>query len=323
MEERSLITMEMFFREMETRLQVLCPDAHVFVNSMGTQTSLMLYSADMKKESMPKPPEYLLDPLYENYKRGAAIDELSKGIQASFEQTRYALWDVARFQDFHKVKDQIRYTFNGNAKSKNVLQDAPQEAFLDLTKVYEVYLGKRERFIIRPRDLAMWQVTEEEVRKAAAVNTLRNYPAEFRRWEDLVPPSEREGLKDLPFGLYTLTNQERYLGAACIAYEGMAEKIYEEVGPYWVLPSSIHETILLTGDLERITLRRAEAVLEKANQEQLSPHEYLGNHAYAYNPDTRNIQPVYSDAWLKKHGMDVVSEKRTSKEPESKKRNGR
>lgn len=83
--------------------------------------------------------------------------------------------------------------------------------------------------------------------------------------------------------LYILTNREKCLGAVSIAIPGEAELIAEQIrSDYYVLPSSIHECLILPddGSYEEETLNQ---LVRSVNMTQVDPSEVLSDHVYHYS----------------------------------------
>ena len=84
-------------------------------------------------------------------------------------------------------------------------------------------------------------------------------------------------------GMYVLTNEEKYLGAVCVCYPGVLERIADTFGrSFFVLPSSIHECIIVPetgedfeGDLQEI--------VREVNRLYVSEEEYLSDNVYYYD----------------------------------------
>lgn len=83
--------------------------------------------------------------------------------------------------------------------------------------------------------------------------------------------------------LYILTNERKCLGAITIAIPGEAEAIAKSLGSdYFVLPSSIHECLILpdTGSYNRQML---DHMVTAVNSSQVEPEDVLSDHVYHYS----------------------------------------
>ena len=92
--------------------------------------------------------------------------------------------------------------------------------------------------------------------------------------------------------LYLLSNKQKTLGAVGIAFPGQADRIAAELGSdYYVIPSSIHECLILRAD-EGHTPEELNEMVAEVNRTQVSPQEILADHVYYYSPDRREIIQV-------------------------------
>ena len=90
--------------------------------------------------------------------------------------------------------------------------------------------------------------------------------------------------------LYILTNEQKCFGAVCIGYPDMTEKIASEIGgDYYIIPSSIHECLILGAEdcYRPETLNR---MVRDINRSQLEPSEILSDHVYYYDAERRVVE---------------------------------
>ncbi len=86
--------------------------------------------------------------------------------------------------------------------------------------------------------------------------------------------------------LLVLTNKRKYFGASCILYHGLLEKFSERLGQgFYILPSSIHEVILLPENYVKHPDRLMKMVSE-VNETQLDPEDVLTDSVYYYERKT-------------------------------------
>ena len=92
--------------------------------------------------------------------------------------------------------------------------------------------------------------------------------------------------------MYVLTNKDKHYGAAYMFDKEVMSRIAEEIGgDMVVLPSSIHESILLRKgkDTDFDTLRE---MVKEVNRTQLLPTEILSDEVYQYSRDTQTLSRV-------------------------------
>lgn len=103
-----------------------------------------------------------------------------------------------------------------------------------------------------------------------------------------LPPDERENMLDRPAGLmqmlspsmYILSNHESYWGAAALFYPGVMQKLSKLIGgDFYVLPSSVHELIILPVSDEADPQKLADTI-SAANSTVVSSEDFLSDYLY-------------------------------------------
>ena len=155
------------------------------------------------------------------------------------------------FDKFPLLKEQIIFYFTSLYAEKDRCIRAPYRMIGDMTLMYGI-LWKNEKgedclIPVTCEHLNLWKKQEEELFAAARENTPRLLPVclrpmgEFLR--DFLSTEEKRVMEE---EIYVLTNSRGYLGAAAMLYEGVLERFSARVGAdLYILPSSIHEVILL------------------------------------------------------------------------------
>ena len=89
--------------------------------------------------------------------------------------------------------------------------------------------------------------------------------------------------------MYVLTNQQKLYGAACMLYPGVLKAFSEENGQdFYVLPSSVHEVILIPAEPGTNEALLREIVTE-INRTQVAKDEVLADSIYYYSRNRDQI----------------------------------
>jgi hypothetical protein len=84
-------------------------------------------------------------------------------------------------------------------------------------------------------------------------------------------------------GLFLATNNKALYGASVIAIPGFLDQAAEKLGgSFYILPSSIHEVLLLRNDQE-MDVRELEDMVQNVNEQIVSPEEQLSDRVYHYD----------------------------------------
>lgn len=89
-------------------------------------------------------------------------------------------------------------------------------------------------------------------------------------------------MPDIPDTMYVLTNNTKVNGAAAILNDDIRQEIAEKVGDFYMLPSSIHETLIIPKDAG-MEFKELEQMVQEVNQTQVAPGERLSDHVYEYD----------------------------------------
>ena len=81
-------------------------------------------------------------------------------------------------------------------------------------------------------------------------------------------------IPDVPDTMFVLTNDTKVNGAAAILNDDTRQEIADKVGDFYVLPSSVHETLIIPKDAG-MELRDLEQMVQEVNQTQVAPEERL------------------------------------------------
>lgn len=151
--------------------------------------------------------------------------------------------------------------------------------------------------LIRNEHLTWWNVTSEEIRRRADMNTEKILPYEFSAMcmmiEEMLGNQEMEEEEWKKFreqeNMYILTNHIRSCGASAILYPGRLQAIGDYFKEnYFILPSSIHEVIILP-ESKALPKDEMECVIREVNETQVQAEEFLSNHAYYYDRQKMEI----------------------------------
>lgn len=89
-------------------------------------------------------------------------------------------------------------------------------------------------------------------------------------------------MPDIPDTMFVLTNDTKVNGAAAILNDDIRQEIAEKVGDFYMLPSLIHETLIIPKDAG-MEFKELEQMVQEVNQKQVAPGERLSDHVYEYD----------------------------------------
>lgn len=259
-------------------------------NNGGTLDGLGVFTPDTTQG-----PAIYLNSFYEAHKKGVSLTHILTEIQYLLEEYRRVPFPLqVDISDFNSIKSRIVCKLIHQTSNRELLKEVPNRPFLDLAVVCYLYLGDTEAgnasVTIQYAHLALWNLTEEELFSLAFQNTPNILPSEERNIEDMMAELIPE-LPPLPpsYPMYVLTNCKRYFGAATLLYPDILQDFATRMNTdFYVLPSSIHEVILLPAE-NHMSMEALGTMVNEINAEAVPPADWLSNHVYYYNREKESL----------------------------------
>ncbi len=244
----------------------------------------------LSKKSNVSPTIYL-EPFWENYQNGVPLEKLVEKIVTIYkEDTPKNSIDLEFFKEFEKVKDRICYRLIHRAENEELLQKIPHKEFLDMAVCFYYAYQNPEMgdgtILLYNNHMEAWGTTVEELHLLAKENTPKLFPWENISLRDMV--EEMFDIREFDDGkdhinMQVLGNERHIHGAAVLLYDGVTEQMAELLGgSYYILPSSVHEVILLKDSGKEETKVLKEMIAD-VNRTQVPPEEVLSYSLYFYD----------------------------------------
>ena len=191
---------------------------------------------------------------------------------------------------FDAIKDRLTVRLVDIEKNRAYLAEHPhREIGAGLAVIAEINVGD-EYSIVVTNDLARdYGYDINTIFDTALANMQALYPAQMMSLESAIFGNgsnilDSEG-EDID-GMYTLMiDGSRNFGACSLAYKGIAERIRRLFGSgYYILPSSLHEVILLKDD-GTPNAADLKAMVEQANRSVVAPSDVLSDSVFYYGTD--------------------------------------
>lgn len=234
-------------------------------------------------------PIIYVEEYYQFWKKGVAMEQLVEKILWSYGHFGPRMRITQDFfRDYDRLKTRIFYKLINYEKNREMLQQVPHRRVLDLAMVFYYRMEGIESaatVMIQNSHLQMWDITEEELESNARIYTCLYLPAEFLTMAGLAGMEEDEldelvGEERCP--MYILTNKERALGAGVLLYPGILEQAQKLLGDnFYILPSSIHECILIP-ECENYDQEELSEMVREINADHVDSREVLSDQAYYF-----------------------------------------
>ena len=268
-------------------LDKLGSQAVVRIGTVEKINGIILDSVSVMENGVNISPALYMNSFFEEYEDGESFDEVFERIWNIYCRYRKSSCaDVSFLHDFSKVRSHIIRRIVCTEKNRHLLQNVPHREFLDLSLIYYCFTECREygsaAVLIKNDLMRMWQVTPEQLDTQADLNMKKLLPWEFMSMKQLIEGFD-EAEEDDFVPLYVLSNVRRCFGAAWMADEDVLRSIAEMIQrDYYILPSSVHECLILPAHAETDRQALRDMVYE-INRSQVEPEEVLSDNVYYYS----------------------------------------
>lgn len=205
-------------------------------------------------------------------------------------------WEL---ENFERVRGQIVMRLINAPRNMAMLNACPHRYICDLAITYRILTGQNSfgisTALISREMMERWGVGEEDLYVLACKNSRCLFPPVIKNMREvlkemmpdedclklLAPQSDRQ--------MYILTNSHRINGACSICYTDILDGFARTQGhDFYILPSSIHEVILVTDETD-LDVLHLEQIVGEANQTFVQADEILSDHVYYYSRDQHKI----------------------------------
>lgn len=244
-------------------------------------------------------PTIYLEEYYKQFKNGNSIEAIAENIVNVYQEVRFEhTFNIESIKDFSLIKSKITYKLVHAEKNQALLKSLPHILFLDLAMVFYILFDVDEHgsatIPITQQLMEVWETNIKELHDIALRNSPELLPAVFKPMrvviEELlgIPCDEEVFAEDI---MFVLTNPLRSFGAACMLYNGILEQIAGTLGEnYYILPSSIHEIILIP-ESQAPSKEHLIDMVNEVNETQVDLEDILSDNVYYYDFNSKTLCP--------------------------------
>jgi hypothetical protein len=280
---------------------------HARIYKVTKNNSLELDSLVLTKDGKNFAPNIYLLPYYEAYMHGTDIMELADKICSIYHQCSPSVVEDEFSYSYEDVKPNIIYRLVNFEKNRRLLEKVPHIRFLDLAITFHCLARNDEDGIgtirITNEHMTQWKATLKELDTLSINNTRGLFPAAIRSMEEVIRGmlGEECSMEEDPLSgemldlflcddpakekhkMYILSNQKGINGATCLLYENVLRDFSDKIhSDFYILPSSIHEVILVPFEKEMNSEALSEMVRD-VNRTQVACDEVLSDRVYLYS----------------------------------------
>lgn len=281
-------------------------DADISVNQVIKNNDCVLDGLIIKTEESNISPTIYLNPYFEQITNGAEFDSVLSQIAATYEKHYIDHdMDVSAVTDYERVKDKIICKLINAENNAQFLQDKPYTQIEDLAAIYQILMNQNEEgtatITISDNLMERYGISLKELHEQALTNMELLQPFSFKSMNETMlemfatdlaqeygidmeqaRDMTAQMIPEIPDTMYILSNESKVNGASQILRDDVRQEIADKIGDFYVLPSSLHETLIIpkSAGMDR---KELEQMVQEVNQTQVLPEERLSDHVYEYD----------------------------------------
>lgn len=273
-------------------------DADIEMAVVRKNNGIELCGLYIRREEEQISPTIYLDEYYSYYLKGEALEEIITRIWEEYE------WKISRVADYHfnlekfeYVRDRIVYRLVNYEKNKEILEDCPHLRLYDLALTFRWVAHSDDigisTALVTNQELQVWGISMNELLLAARENTPRLFPVHMIDMDEMIAQAGIPiSLDESAIPMYIMTNEQEVNGASVLLYDNVLESFaLEKKTDFYILPSSIHEVILVPSN--KIDDPSALfTMVSDANNTVVALGDILSDSVYYYNRRKNQIVPV-------------------------------
>lgn len=269
--------------------------------------------------------------LYEHYREFDDMEKIVSALSKKIIEDKNRQIDTMSVLSKENILNST-YLMVVNAKSnQKLLADTPHyfiaEGELAVIPRLNISITEKSGFIIIKNDLLpKLQMTGDEILQIAKLNTSEQNLFEINSLLSVTMQAMTDNGEDIADDFsefftestpkaFVVTNKDKKLGACCLACPEVIGTAIEKMGfDCYILPSSIHEVILVEKRGESEDLEYLRDCVNQVNRQSVPAAEILSDKVFQYNQKTKKIEIARTEQELqtmtqsaphKSHGMHI------------------
>ena len=294
---------EIFCENVINELHQIYDGAKIEIHKIYKNNGVCLQGLTILEKGKAMAPNIYLDAYYQQFMSGSvSIGQIVYEIASQHDEIKVDMPEDIKWT-WENVKEKIFCKIINKGANKERLANAPHRDYLDLAVTVRVLhqMGKDgiSSTEVDYKTLQLLGITEEDLFEQAIQNTERLFSLERQSLLDVVARhlDEEDKLKELamdgnePMPMYILTNTQGINGATAMLYKNVLKDMADDLGVdgFYIMPSSIHESIIMCGDAD---VRFLKELVVEANRSAVSRVEWLSDSVYKYDREEDKVEIV-------------------------------
>ncbi len=194
-------------------------------------------------------------------------------------------FDVGVIRNYDVMKENLSIQMVSIQGNEKMLSDVPHKVMADLAAVYRIQVGRDTSFLVTNDMIRSYGITEARLMVDAEKYAPQHAPLSIRSMAEVMAEMMPPGMElpDQEPKMFVATVQEQAYGSGVLVYPQFMEMAEDRLeGDFFVLPSSVHE-LLLVPDNGEMKWRELEEMVKTVNATTVDPKEQLSDHVYHYD----------------------------------------
>jgi len=300
----------------------------VFSGSVNKNNGVRRTGITIRGEGQNVFPTVYIDGFYREDLTGEEIGRIAHKLLENFEAAELeGEIDLSGFTEFKRARERLAFKLISEEKNRELLRSIPHKIFHNLAIVYyytvqEAPFYGNAAVLVNNRHMEQWGTDPQELLEIAGGNTPALFPWTIDSMEEIMrgilaedlsqkrasgktrgfPDGKKEEdwadeligqiTSDFSAGrvpMYVLTNRQKLNGAACMLYPDVLKNFGYKLGrDFFILPSSVHEIILVPDD-ESVSKEALWEIVTDINRTQVAQEEILSDSVYYYSREKDKI----------------------------------
>lgn len=299
----SIKTLEIFADTIKTAIEATYGEDYKVSTSKVNKTNDVEFTGiSISHKNSNIAPVIYLDEFFKDYQNGVPLELICKRVIEIYKNNKIS-FDVSYITDFEKIKNDICYKIINTDRNKKLLSNVPYIEIKDLSIVFYILINEKSlegqgSITVSNEMLKKWNVDINTLKKVAFYNTEKKFKASICSMEDtlreLMALSYCEDeyfvsdfAKEVP--MFVCSNTQKVNGACVFIYKNLLQTLARKLdSDIYILPSSIHETILIPVNAG-MDINHLKGMVKEINSFAVAPNEILSDNVYCYNRAANKI----------------------------------
>ena len=202
--------------------------------------------------------------------------------------------DIDNLLNYEEMKNKLSIEVISAEANKELLLNIPHDRIEDLAAVYRFVLKSestgKASILVSNEMMQKMGITHEQLKNDALYNAPIIRPAVIKGMNEVIKELMGKEAYELANGtgnveesVYVATVPDKDSGAGVLSYQNFMDQAAERVGgDFFILPSSIHEILIVKDDGE-VKAELLRNMVQQINRTELMPEDKLSDNVYHYD----------------------------------------